>query len=197
MTGASELADALLPKTKAAIAYAERKHSGQQRSDGSPFIKHPLEVASVLQDAGAPDHLVAAGVLHDVLEKTDVSVSALKRHFGTKTALLVAAVSDDDSIASYAKRKAALRRQAAAAGDEALTLFAADKLSKMRELHREAERGRDAGRQVRVLRARRIKHYQRSLAMVEERIPDSPVVGALRDEYRALLELRGTTPAMP
>lgn len=46
------------------------------------------------------------------------------------------AVSDDDRITGYAKRKAALRQQVAGGGEEALTLFAADKLSKLRELRR-------------------------------------------------------------
>jgi (p)ppGpp synthase/HD superfamily hydrolase len=39
-------------------------------SDGAPFIRHPLEVATVLYRTGAPDHLIAAGLLHDVVEKT-------------------------------------------------------------------------------------------------------------------------------
>lgn len=58
-----------LPQTQAAIEYAERMHAGQRRTDGTPFILHPLEVASLLLYVGAPDHLIAAGVLHDVLEK--------------------------------------------------------------------------------------------------------------------------------
>ena len=99
------------------------------------------------------------------------------------------AVSDDDQIAGYAKRKAGLRQQVAGAGDEALTLFAADKLSKLRELHRETatDNGDSAtpGR-VRQLRARRLSHYQRSLALLEERLPESPLVRELRDELAAL-----------
>ena len=100
------------------------------------------------------------------------------------------AVSDHDEIAGYAKRKAALRQQVSGAGEEALTLFAADKLSKVRELRREtavdsevsATRGR-----VRELRARRLRHYHRSLALLEERLPGSPLVRELRDELAALL----------
>lgn len=182
-----------LPLTQAAVAYAKEMHSGQSRSDGSPFILHPLEVASLLHDAGAPDHLIAAGALHDLIEKTDVTVGDLQARFGPKVTALVLSVSDDDRIRGYASRKAALRRQVAGAGDEALALFAADKLSKLRELRRETsddpgECGAPARR--REPRARRLRHYQRSLALLEERLPQSPLVTQLRDELQGYLRDR-------
>ena len=66
--------------TRRATAYAERVPEGQRRSsDGGPFIAHPLEVACLLYDAGAPDHVIAAGVLNDVLEKTDADAEDLRR----------------------------------------------------------------------------------------------------------------------
>jgi hypothetical protein len=168
-------------------------HAGQRQGDGSPFIRHPLEVASLLQDAQAADHVIAAGVLHDVLEKTSVTESDLRERFGSQITRLVAAVSDDGRIGSYSDRKAALRLKVAAAGEEALSLFAADKVSKLRELRREAavdcgdggttSRGRE-------LRARRLRHYRRSLALLEERLPESPLVRELRHELSGLLRDR-------
>jgi (p)ppGpp synthase/HD superfamily hydrolase len=178
-----------LPQTQAAIAHAERMHGGQRRADGTPFILHPLEVASLLYYSGAPDHLIAAGVLHDLIEKTDATPADLRARFGPRITELVLAVSDDDRIAGYAKRKAALRQQVAGAGDEALTLFAADKLSKLRELHRETAVDSTDGAapsRVRELRARRLRHYQRSLALLEERLRDSALVQELRDELAML-----------
>ena len=180
-----------LPQTQtlAVVAYAERMHAGQRRADGTPFILHPLEVASLLYYAGAPDHLIAAGITHDLIEKTNATAQDLRARFGPQIASLVRAVSDDDQIAGYAKRKAALRQQVAGAGEEALTLFAADKLSKLRELRRELATDSDDGAalgRVRELRARRITHYRRSLALLEERIPESPLVRELRDELATL-----------
>jgi (p)ppGpp synthase/HD superfamily hydrolase len=182
-----------LPRTRAAIAYAEERHAGQCRADGSPFILHPLEVASILYYAGAPDHLVAAGLLHDVMEKAGVGEGELERLFGGRDRELVVAVSDDDRITRYAARKAALRLQVAVAGDEALMLFAADKLSKLRELRRETESDDDrsaASRRVRAMRARRLRHYQRSLALLEERLRNCSLVRELRDELRAFVAHR-------
>jgi hypothetical protein len=88
----------------------------------------------------------------------------LRQRFGRRITELVLAVSDDERITGYAKRKAALRQQVARAGDEALTLFAADKLSKLRELRRETDidpDGEPATGGVGELSARRLRHYQR------------------------------------
>jgi (p)ppGpp synthase/HD superfamily hydrolase len=188
-----------LPQTKAAVAYAERRHAGQRQGDGTPYLLHPIEVASLLNAAGAPDHLVAAGVLHDVLEKTDVGESELRRRFGVRITGLVLAVSDDERIAGYARRKAALRQQVADAGDEAMALFAADKLSKLRELRHETaldSPGSHTTGRARTRHARRLRHYQRSLAMLEERLPDFPLVRDLRDELDSFLREPATRVAV-
>jgi guanosine-3',5'-bis(diphosphate) 3'-pyrophosphohydrolase len=92
-----------LPQTHAAVAYAERMHAGQRRADGTPFILHPLEVASLLHDNGAPDHLIAAAVMHDLVEKTAVRAADLRERFGPRITGLVLAVSDDEQIAGHAK----------------------------------------------------------------------------------------------
>jgi (p)ppGpp synthase/HD superfamily hydrolase len=128
--------------------------------------------------------------MHDLVEKADVSASDLQERFGPWVTNLVLAVTDDQRIAGYAARKAALRHQVASAGEEALALFAADKISKLRELNREtadvaaASAGR---RRIREL-TRRLKHYRRSLALLEERIPDSPLVRTLRNELSVLCD---------
>jgi (p)ppGpp synthase/HD superfamily hydrolase len=163
-----------LPTARAALDYAGRAHAGQSRKvDGAPFILHPREVASLLYDAGAPDHLIAAGALHDVIEKTAVTPRELRKRFGQEVAKLVLVVTEDEHMAGYTARKAALRDQVAKAGEEALMLFAADKISKARELRYEG-----AG----VPRSRRLAHYQRCLALLQEHLPHSPLVAQLRAE---------------
>jgi hypothetical protein len=72
-------------------------------------------------------------------------------------------------------------------------VFAADKLSMLRELRRETALDTDVDATpgpVRELRARRLEHYQRSLALLEERQPESPLVLELCDELAALLRER-------
>src|SRR5260370_32811555 len=122
-------------KTKRALAYAERRHAAQRRSFADTrFIEHPLEVASLLHRAGATDTVIAAGLLHDLIEKTSTSAAELEGHFGRRIAQLVVALSEDPRVAGYAPRKAALRQQVALEGREALMIFAPDKVSKTREL---------------------------------------------------------------
>jgi guanosine-3',5'-bis(diphosphate) 3'-pyrophosphohydrolase len=169
-----------LPKTQAAIAYASYLHEGQRRkADGAPFILHPLEVASLLYYAGAPDDVIAAGALHDTIEKTDAGVTDLRDRFGPRVAGLVLAVSEDEQISSYAQRKAALCDRAASAGEEALMLLAADKVSKARELRRNPHA---AGRS----RRRRVLHYRQCLQLLEERLPRSSLVRELEAELETL-----------
>ena len=171
-----------LPKTQIAVEFARRLHEGQRRQvDGQPFILHPLEVGALLYRAGAPDEVIAAGLLHDTLEKSDASESDLSRVFGARVTGLVRAVTEDDRIKGYAHRKAALRDQVAHAGDEALMLFAADKLSKAREL------SLGAGLGVTV-RRRRLRHYRRCLALLQERLPDFSLVGLLQRELEMLTD---------
>jgi (p)ppGpp synthase/HD superfamily hydrolase len=168
-----------LPKTTAALAYAERVHDGQCRAvDGAPFILHPIEVARLLDESGAADDVIAAGVLHDTLEKTDATAYDIYARFGRVVGDIVCAVSDDPTIPGYARRKAALRNQVAGAGQDALTVFAADKLSRVRELRVDHASGLKP-------RSRKLRHYRLSLAMLQEHLPDSPLVAALAIELGA------------
>lgn len=157
--------------------------------DGAPFILHPIEVATLLYRAGAPDHVIAAGLLHDVIEKTSVDGAELRKQFGVRVAKIVLAVSEDKSIGGYQARKAALRQQVAGAGPEALTVFAADKISKARELRRVAPAtatGPQLGPHGSRTRRRKLINYERSLELLEELLAGSPLVGQLRSELRRL-----------
>jgi (p)ppGpp synthase/HD superfamily hydrolase len=174
-----------LPLTAAALSYAEALHAGQRRPvDGTPFILHPLEVASLLYYARASDQVVAAGVLHDVIEDTSAAAGDLRRRFGARVTNLVVAVSEDDRIADHDIRKAALRAQVAASGHDALLLFAADKISKVRALR--AASARNIRSDVADDYAEKIRHYHRSAEVLEELEPDAGLVHALREELDLL-----------
>jgi (p)ppGpp synthase/HD superfamily hydrolase len=182
-----------LAKTEQAVAYAERVHSEQRRQvDGAPFMSHPLEVVALLYYAGAPDDVIAAGALHDTIEKTATRVSDLQSHFGQHVAELVQAVSDDQDIADYHERKAAAREQAATAGDEALMIFAADKISKVRELNMEVAGARRRNAPIAsASRQRRFSHYRECLQVLEQQLPNSPLVAELRVEIEQLPDSLG------
>ena len=166
------------PLTRDALSFAADRHAGQTRgSDGAPFVTHPVEVACLLHEAGYSDEVVAAGVLHDVLEDTDVEREELASRFGDRVAGLVAAVSDDPTIKDGVERKAALRRQVAASGSEAGVIFAADKISKARELRVRMSHG-DAGEVDHL----KLDHYRASLEMLDGLMPGNGLIGRLRAE---------------
>ena len=166
------------PLTREALELASRWHEGQTRDIGDiPFVTHPVEVACLLHEAGYPDDVVAAGVLHEVLEDTEVTRADLERRFGERVSDLVAAVSEDPSIEDEAERKAALRAQVTTAGEDAAAIFAADKISKTRELRKRARRGRFDRRD----RAK-LDHYEASLDLLSVALPGSDLVEWLRTE---------------
>ena len=75
-----------LPLTRSALEFAAARHDGQRRdADSAPFILHPLEVAQLLRGRGYRDAIVAAAVLHDVVEDTDVEPAELERRFGPRS----------------------------------------------------------------------------------------------------------------
>jgi (p)ppGpp synthase/HD superfamily hydrolase len=173
------------PLTRDALAFADQRHAGQTRDiDDLPFVTHPVEVACLLHEAGYQDEVVAAGVLHDVLEDTDAERSDLEARFGPRVAELVEAVTDDPSIEDDAERKAALRRQVADAGECAAVVFAADKVSKAREMRVRVSRGR-----FQRADCPKFEHYQASLAMLRDLIPGHELVDQLRLEVEALQAL--------
>jgi (p)ppGpp synthase/HD superfamily hydrolase len=173
-----------LPLTCDAYEFAQRHHGEQRReSDHAPFVLHPLEVAVLLQNRGFDDEVVAAGLLHDVVEDTGATIDELREQFGDRIAGLVETLSDDGSIGDYAARKAALREQVAAAGADAQAIYAADKVAKARELRAQAARdGPD-------LDEAKLRHYEESLAMLEREAPDLPLVRQLHFELWALRAL--------
>jgi (p)ppGpp synthase/HD superfamily hydrolase len=170
------------PLTRAALSFAEERHAGQRReADNAPFVIHPIEVATLLYEAGYPDHVIAAGALHDVIEDTDTESAEISQRFGPKVALLVTALTENPAIEDDAERKAALRSQVARTGGDAAAVFAADKISKARELRLQGERQRfDRASHA------KLDHYDASLEMLADLMSDHEFVERLRRELEAL-----------
>lgn len=172
-----------LPITQRALAFAAEHHRGQWReADHAPFILHPLEVAQLLRGRDYPDPIVAAGVLHDLIEDTDVDYDALQERFGPRVAQLVRAVSEPPGGGPYAERKARLRDAVAEADADAVAVFAADKIAKARELRLSLVR--DPG--AHDLDPDKLEHYWACLTLLERRLGHHPFARQLRFELEAL-----------
>jgi guanosine-3',5'-bis(diphosphate) 3'-pyrophosphohydrolase len=176
---------------RSALVFAVRRHARQRRrSDGAAFIEHPLEVAGLLHDAGCSDVVVAAGLLHDVVENSHVTVAELTWRFGAEVAGLVQAVTEDATFEDYRHRKRMLREQVRITGGDATLVFAADKIAKVRELPETVRRDRDLlaeassreRHQAEHQQRLRLEHYRRSLRMLQRVVPDHPLVNQLASD---------------
>ncbi len=72
-----------------AYKFALKAHAGQKRVSGDVYIIHPLGVAQIIANLELDPVTIAAGLLHDVVEDTDVTLEELKENFGEEIALLV------------------------------------------------------------------------------------------------------------
>ena len=72
-----------------AFAIAKERHNGQKRSSGEPYIIHPVAVAKIVLDYGMDYQSVAAAMLHDTVEDTDLTLEEVKKDFGNDIAGLV------------------------------------------------------------------------------------------------------------
>lgn len=73
-----------------ALEHAKRAHEGQERDGGTPYIIHPIRVATLLIEAGERDvNLIIGGLLHDVVEDCDDTVEDIANMYGEQVGLLV------------------------------------------------------------------------------------------------------------
>ena len=171
-----------------AYLYATAAHAGQVKdSDGSPYIEHLVAVAQLVDDAGYDDQVVAAALLHDVVEHTEVSVADIRVEFGDGVADLVEALTEPQDIDSWERRKRAHRERIAHGGDaRAQALFAADKAANAAALRRAIKRGNRVERMD-----GKVDHYTATLDM----LAGDPVSTRLREELDRLAAERQQPPA--
>ncbi|MBV9167286.1 MAG: bifunctional (p)ppGpp synthetase/guanosine-3',5'-bis(diphosphate) 3'-pyrophosphohydrolase [Solirubrobacterales bacterium] len=156
-----------LDDARAFVQDAYRRRS----SDGEQAAQHPQAVARLLSEDGQPPRLVLAGLLHDLLEDTEVGPEELRARFGPEVTGLVQALTQDPAISDYYERKAALRRQVLDAGRDAATVALADKSAK---LAAESSRPKE----------RRLGHYQATLEGIEKRYGRSRLSERLHQELQ-------------
>ena len=92
-------------KIKEAYDLAVRAHEGQKRISGEPYIIHPIEVSRILAELGMDSDCICAGLLHDVVEDTDVTTEQLKKQFGADVALMVDGVTKLGQLPLFTKEE--------------------------------------------------------------------------------------------
>ncbi len=122
-----------------AYDFSARHHQRQLRMSGEPFVSHPLEVACLLAQMKLDVVCVATGLLHDILEDTDVTAEQLRREFGSEIAHLVEGltkISKLDFSTAEARQAENVRKMLLAMVDDIRVILVklADRLHNMRTL---------------------------------------------------------------
>jgi (p)ppGpp synthase/HD superfamily hydrolase len=176
-----------------ALTLASRAHAGQVRngSGGMSYIEHPIAVAELLAEHGFPDEVLAAALLHDVVEDSEISVDEIRERFGEPVASLVEALTDDESIEPYERRKDEHRQRVAAAGPDALAIYAADKLSNVRALRNAyATQGEAVGEEFKTPLDIKIAVWEDDLDLLREAAPGLPFTEELEAQQAGLRAAR-------
>ena len=101
--------DTNLAKLLKAIEFAALKHRDQRRKDqdASPYINHPIALATLLANTGGVDDLVVlqAAILHDTIEDTQTTYEELVKEFGQQVADVVMEVTDDKNLLKHQRKQ--------------------------------------------------------------------------------------------
>ncbi|MEA2460264.1 MAG: diphosphokinase / guanosine-3,5-bis(diphosphate) 3-diphosphatase, partial [Actinomycetota bacterium] len=122
-----------------AYQMASAAHEGQVRKSGDPFITHPIGVATILASLGLDESTIAAALLHDSVEDTDLTVAEVEGEMGYTVAMLIDGVTKLDKIrfrSAEQSRAENLRKMIVATAKDVRVLLIkiADRLHNMRTL---------------------------------------------------------------
>jgi len=145
------------------------------RSRGGTRIDHPVAVARLLDEGEFPEVVVAAALLHDVIEDTDTELDEIEARFGPEVADLVGEMTEDATIAAYRERKAEHRGRVAR-NSRVAAIYAADKLAKVRMMN---ERGEHPD-------GERLEHYRQTLVELRAAEPSLPFLPELAAELEEI-----------
>jgi hypothetical protein len=110
-------------------------HQGQFRRSGDPYVTHPLSVATILAGLGADDQTLCAAILHDTVEDTPYTLTAMSREFGTGIAAMVAGIMALDGSRRRSRHKLARAIAAAQSADtRVVEMKLADRLHNMQTI---------------------------------------------------------------
>jgi GTP pyrophosphokinase len=137
-----------------AYEFSQKHHAGQTRASGEPYLVHPLEVALVLAEMKMDPAAIAAGLLHDSVEDTSVTVVDIRKEFGEQVAHIVEGVtkiSAIDFVTREEQQAENLRKMMLAMVDDirVVLIKLADRLHNMRTLeHLQPDRQQKIARET-------------------------------------------------
>ena len=124
------------PLQESAYKFARKHHKGQVRKGSPrPYINHCTEVARILNNFGYSEEIIVAGLLHDTVEDTEVTLEDLRREYGEEVSNLVKYVTETRTPGlSWTKRKVMYIKNLTDAPEGSVAVSAADKLHNVTEM---------------------------------------------------------------
>lgn len=122
-----------------ALDFATKAHEGQYRKATSePYIVHPINVANMLEEAGFQEEVIVAGLLHDTVEDTTVTIEEIRNIFGENVAKMVASNTENKELGWEARKQHTIS-SLVNAPFEVKALVVADKLDNLTQLKRDSK----------------------------------------------------------
>jgi (p)ppGpp synthase/HD superfamily hydrolase len=176
-----------------AIEFAARAHRGHfRKGTGTPYLVHPLAVAKILIDAGCPEEVIVAGILHDTVEDTPVSLDDIRRGFGDAVARIVEGASEPDKSKPWEERKAHTIESLKTAPEGVLLVSCADKIENLRAIREDREQvGEAVWGRFRRGRDQQAWYYRSVLAVLAERLTAAPGLSLVSHLREAVADVFG------
>ncbi len=160
-----------------AFEFAAYHHRGQERKGGLPYITHPVAVANTLHEAGCRAEIVAAALLHDVLEDTGCDLEEMRCLAGARIARWVTQITDKDKTVPWRVRKTNYLKSLQKASREALAVACADKTDNIRSLAEGLKNsGSRFGRLFSGKMKDKVKNYEKIYELIRSRYPNCPML---------------------
>lgn len=159
-----------------AIQFASAAHAGQYRKGTKvPYLIHPLRVAKILIEAGCPETLAVAAILHDTVEDCFVTYDQIQRLFGAEVCDFVRGASEPDKSAPWEHRKQHTIDFLRTAQDGMLLVSVADKLDNIRSIREDlALHGELAWTRFKRGREHQRWYFENLSAVFSQRLTEDP-----------------------
>lgn len=176
-----------------AIVFAVNAHDGmRRRKNDTPYILHPLEVAAIVGTMTSDQSVLAAAVLHDVVEDAGISIEEVGEKFGERVMELVASETENKreelppEETWYIRKKESLENLRTTEDSAVLMLWLGDKLSNIRAVYRNfVIEGNEVWQNFHQTDLESQAWYYRSVMKYTERLSDT----LAWKEYKTLVEL--------
>jgi (p)ppGpp synthase/HD superfamily hydrolase len=180
------------PRYDAALALAARAHRAQVRKGTDlPYIAHAVHVSVILIRHGFGEDMAIAGLLHDVVEDTNVPIERIATEFGDEVARLVAAVTESKTAGGaelpWEQRKAEKLERLATSGPDVAALKAADAIHNARSITADLlSEGPAVWRRFKRGPQESIAYYHALRDGVRAKLDDHPIAAELAEAVAAL-----------